>query len=121
VLLTEEDSRQGLIFQTGTAELATVRDVRGTGSPAQPGDSISIRSTGLGSGIPVFVKIGGSYANVTSINPVSGAAGVSEIHVTIPVGPAFGDAVPVQVEVASPDGRQLQSNTVTIAIEPARH
>jgi uncharacterized protein (TIGR03437 family) len=119
VLLAAEDSSQGLIFHSDTTELATVRDVRSAGQPAQPGDSLAIRATGLGSGNPGLVKIGGVYAEVLSIARSTDAAGVWEIRVTVPSSLELGDAVPVQLEIPSAQG-QLVSNTVTIAVEPVR-
>jgi len=119
MLLSVEDGEQGMIFRAGTAELATVRDAKGAGKPAQPGDTLAIRATGLGNGNVVSVKIGGTSADVLSIAP-GDQAGLWEVLATIPSAPQLGDAVPVQLEVTSPDGKQLQSNSVAIAIEAAR-
>ena len=119
-LLSIPDSSQGMIFRAGTNELASVRDVKATGQPAQPGDALAIRATGLGENLPLFVKIGGGYADVLSIAPVPDQAGIWEIQVMVPSASDFGDAVPVQLEIVSSDGRQLRSNTVNVAIEQAR-
>ena len=119
-LLSAGSGKQGLIFVADTTELATVRDVRGAGQPAQPGDSLSIRATGLGENLPVSVKIGDAYAQVLSIAPVENAAGVWNIRVAVPAAPNFGDAIPVQLEMASSDGRPITSNSVMMAIEPVR-
>ena len=120
MLLSAGNGSQGQISLNGTTQLATVRDVRGAGLPAQPGDVLSIRATGLGDSLPVTVKIGGAPARVLSIVPAADAAGVWEIQAALPAAPDFGDKVPVQLEMATPDGSPLQSNIVTMAIEPVR-
>jgi uncharacterized protein (TIGR03437 family) len=120
-LLSVENSNQGLIFFADTTQLATVRDIRGAGQPAQPGDSLSIRATGLGTDLPVSVKIGDADAKVLSIAPAGDAAGVWNIRVTVPSTPNFGGAVPVKLEMASQEGRHITSNSVIVAIEPARN
>ena len=119
LLIAEEGNAVGLVFHAGAAQLATVRDVKGLGQPAQPGDTIAIRATGLGKGIPVFVKVGGAYVNVLSTAPTD-QPGISQLLVRVPESSEVGDRVPVQIEVASPDGQTLRSNTVVIAIEPTR-
>jgi uncharacterized protein (TIGR03437 family) len=118
-VLSIDNSAQGLILLPERAKVAAVRDVRTGGEPAQPADSVSIRATGLGNNLPLVVKIGDAYAEVGSITPVDGAAGVWEIHANIPSGVTFGDAVPVRLEVES-NGQTVESNTVTIALEPVR-
>jgi uncharacterized protein (TIGR03437 family) len=119
VILSREGSEQGLIYDSATAELAMVQDVSSYGRPAQPGDALTIRATGLGKGIPVFVTMGGSYVEVLSVSPSVDAAGVWEIQVTVPTNSELGDDVPVQLEIALPDGRLLKSKTVTIAVKAA--
>jgi len=120
VLLSVDDSPQGLVFHTGSAQLATARDVRSAGHPAQPGDSLSVRTTGVDPKLPLSLKIGGEYAVVTAIAPAGDEPGVWVIQATVPIASAIGDAVPVQIETVSPRGRQLQSNSVTIAVERSR-
>ncbi len=117
-LLGEDDSTQGAIFAAGSDKLAVVRNATLAGQPAQPGDVVTLRATGLQDGIPVSVKIGDVFATAVSVSRVADQAGVWAIQATVPTAPQFGSAVPVRIEVASPDGRQLQSNTVTMAIEP---
>jgi uncharacterized protein (TIGR03437 family) len=119
VLLTADDSSQGLIFHSDTSQMAMVRDVRSAGQPAQPGDSLTIRATGFGNGNSSLVKIGGVYAEILSVGPSIDEAGIWEIRVTVPSALELGDTVPVQLEIPSPEG-QLVSNTVTIAVESVR-
>jgi uncharacterized protein (TIGR03437 family) len=118
VVLSADSSAQGLIVLPERAKIAAVRDVNG-GEPAQPADSLLIRATGLGNDLPVAVKIGAAYAEVGSITPVDGAAGVWHIRANVPAGVTFGDAVPVRLEVQS-NGQTVESNTVTMALEPVR-
>jgi uncharacterized protein (TIGR03437 family) len=117
-VLSVGSGAQGLIVLPERAKIAAVRDVTG-GEPAQPADSVVIRATGLGNKLPVVVNIGGAYAEVASITPVDGAAGVWDIRANVPSGVTFGDAVPVRLEVQS-NGHTVASNTVTIALEPVR-
>jgi len=112
---------QGLVTLAGTSLLATTRTYNVLGQPAEPGDSITIMATGLGtSGVPPVVSIGGVTVAADSIQPLLAAAGMYQINVTIPAGVAPGDAVPVFVQMTAPDGSVVQSNTVAIAIEPGR-
>ena len=101
-----------------SADLAIMRNFLVPAYPAQPGDPIRILATGLGSA-PVLVKIGDIASEVESVNPVPGYAGLFAIQTRIPAGTVFGDAVPVQLQVAT-SGGQFTSNTVTAAIEPVR-
>jgi uncharacterized protein (TIGR03437 family) len=114
---------QGLVSLHGTTELATVRDFRNAGQPAQPGDYLSIRATGLGTldelsaGKPL-VKIGGIPVQADTIDKVVGIAGVFDIRVKLPEGVPTGSDVPLTLEFPGRDGGV--SNTVSIAIEPVR-
>jgi uncharacterized protein (TIGR03437 family) len=126
---------QGAITLAGTSLLATSRDYRILGQPAEPGDSITIRATGLAAvDGPPQVRIGGFYALVQSVQAVPGAAGIYEITAQVPVGIQEGDAVPVVVGLL-PDRsisqrehlqsrealrRGFLSNLTTIAVERSR-
>jgi uncharacterized protein (TIGR03437 family) len=127
---------QGLIYLAGTSTIATSRDYRGLGQPAEPGDTITIRATGIGSpeGAPPTVTIGTYQAYVHSVRAMPGVAGVWEIAVEVPLGIEEGDAVPVVVipEPAHSPARgapahysnsdhPMRSNRITLAIEPASH
>ena len=65
------------------------------------------------------MKIGDIAGEVESVNAVPGSAGLYAIQTRVPAGTVFGDAVPVQIQIATPGG-QFNSNTVTAAIEPVR-
>jgi uncharacterized protein (TIGR03437 family) len=124
---------QGLITLSGTSLLAASRDYLALGQPAEPGSSITIRATGIGSlnGALPMVMIGDVYAQVQSVQAVPGVAGVYEITAEVPLSTQAGDAVPVMVVLPSDQSLQRlgpsqapgargfgrQSNQTTIAVE----
>jgi uncharacterized protein (TIGR03437 family) len=113
---------QGLVSFGGTAAMAAVRDFRNAGQPAQPGDVLSIRATGLGSmeslsTIKPIVKIGGMPVQADDVD-TTGFAGVLEIRVKLPAGVPTGRDIPLSLELPGREG--AASNTVSIAIEAAR-
>ena len=128
-------SGQGLVTLTGTSLLAEARDYLGLGRPAEPGDSITIRATGIvprDGALPV-VMIGDIYAEVLSLQAVPGAVGIYDITAKVPLGIQESNAVSVDVMVP-PDpllfmhaARSVagvaavggQSNRITIAVEQA--
>jgi uncharacterized protein (TIGR03437 family) len=120
ILLSTGDGSQGWISFSGTSDLATVRDVRTAGQPAQPGDLLSLRASGIDNNLPFLVKIGEVYAEIQSSMPDPDTAGVRVIQIKLPPATAFGNSVPVQLELTLPDGHQVTSNTVTIAAEPVQ-
>ncbi len=114
---------QGLIFLSGTNDMAVERTPRNHGQPAQPGDEILIWCTGLGQAVDAptgtfSVKVGGVDAEVESARAVPGHAGIYTVQARVPAATVFGDAVPVQIQVTGAGGGQSNSNTVTIAVEP---
>jgi len=115
-IFTLEGSSQGIV-SLSPSELAAVRDFRSVGRPAQPGDPISIRATGLSPELPILVEIGGIEMPVESVEPSEGHPGVYDVHVSIPAGAAAGDTVPLRLRVLDTAGIWVESNTATIAIE----
>jgi uncharacterized protein (TIGR03437 family) len=127
---------QGLITLAGTSVLAASRDYRALGQPAEPGDSIAIRTTGITTldGALPMVSIGDVYADVQSVQAVPGMAGVYEITAVVPLGLQDGDAVPVVVtlpldrlhpwrgplDAGNIRRFGVQSNQTTIAVERSR-
>ena len=113
---------QGLVFFAGTNDMVVERTPRIHGRPAQPGDQILIWSTGLGPAIDastgtLSVKLGGVNAEVQAVRAVPGYPGMYTVRVRVPEGVMSGDTVPVQLQVATPDGTQFNSNSVTVAVE----
>ena len=109
---------QGAISFAGTADIVTERSFRVAGYPAQAGDEIQIWGTGLGSA--VRVRLGESDAEVGSVRAVPGSPGLYTVQLRVPPGISFGDAIPVQVRVSTPDGKLFRSNSVNIAVEAER-
>ena len=123
--LDASGQNQGMVSLAGTTELAMSRNPQVPAKPAQPGDDIRIWATGLGSSAwvstsTVSVNLAGVDASVESVNAVPGLAGVYTIQVRVPLPTTFGDAMPLEVQVATPDGKQFKSNRVTVAVEPVR-
>jgi uncharacterized protein (TIGR03437 family) len=117
--------KQGLVSFAGTSDLVMERNPDVQAHPAQPGDAILIWATGLGPAAEsstgtVLVRFGDVYAQAEAVHAVAGHAGVYTVQVRVPAGLAFGDAVPVEIQVTAPDGRQLNSPSVTTSIEPVR-
>ena len=117
---------QGLISLSATKKLAMYRNFQISAEPAQPGDEISITATGLssaagGASNHVVVKVSGIDATVESVTPLAGTAGFYTIRARVPAAVAFGDGVPVQVQVVTSDGRQFASNSATLTVEPVRN
>jgi uncharacterized protein (TIGR03437 family) len=105
------------------SRLAMARNYRYASEPAQPGDSLRISMTGLSANTDagrVIVKIGDLELAADSVRPVTGWAGIEQVAVTIPAAAAAGDSVPLTVREILPDGRVVESQTATIAIEPAQ-
>jgi uncharacterized protein (TIGR03437 family) len=115
-IFTLEGSSQGIVLQS-PSELAVVRDFRSAGRPAQPGDAILIRATGLSPDLTILVNIAGIEVPVESVEPSESHSGVYDVHVSIPAGAPAGDAVPLRLRVLDTAGVWVESNTATIAIE----
>ena len=116
--------KQGVVTFVGTADLAMARNAQVAAHPAQPGDEILLWGTGFGMSDEVLsgtvsMNIGGVDAQVESVNAAPGQAGVYTVQVRVPVPMVFGEEVPAQLQVTGPDGKVFNSNSVTIAIEPA--
>jgi uncharacterized protein (TIGR03437 family) len=124
---------QGLITLAGTSLVATSRTYLALGQPAEPGDSITIRATGIAAlnGALPMVRIGNVFAQVQSVQAVPGVAGVYEITAEVPLGTPEGAAVSVvavlppgasllpraPLQVRGTRGLQTDSNQTTIAVE----
>jgi uncharacterized protein (TIGR03437 family) len=125
-VLSMEDSQQdqGLISFYGTNDLVMERNFHLPSHPAQPGDQVVIFATGLGSAADsspgtMLVKLSDISAGVESVQAVPGYAGIFAIQVRVPAAMTFG-VVPVQLQMVTSDGQQLNSNSVTAAFEAVR-
>ena len=99
--------------------MAIARNPWTWGEPAQPGDSLALRVTGVPSNIGLSVKLGNVVALAQSVQAVNNSPGMSDVLLTVPAGVPTGDAVPVRIQLALPNGEIAQSNVVTMAIEAA--
>jgi len=112
---------QGLVTLMGTSLLATNRTYKGDGQPAEPGDSIAILGTGIGlavSGPHLRARIGDLYVTA-AVLAAPGLAGAFEVQLKLPSGVLLSEAVPIIFEATLPDGKIVESNSITIAVEPA--
>jgi uncharacterized protein (TIGR03437 family) len=110
----------GAVLFPGTSAVATVRNPVVLGEPAQPGDNLAVRVTGVPTDAVVYVQLGDVRVPGYAIQAVAGRPGVYEVLTTVPAGVVFGDAVPVRIQVISAGGGFVESNVVTMAIEPVR-
>ena len=113
-----DHSTQGMIL-LDIGGVAAVRSYRVAGQPAQPGDHISIRATGMGAGSNIVAKLGDLEVPVESTEPVAEMPGAVDIHISIPAGVQVGNAVPVRLRVETA-GKWSESNVATMAIELPR-
>ncbi len=122
--LDDSSQTQGLISFDGMDNLVMERNSQAPSHPAQPGDRIVILATGLGAAADsssgtMMVKLSDVSTGVQSVQAVPGHAGVYAIQVSVPAAMTFG-TVPVELQLTSADGQQLNSNAVTAAFEAVR-
>jgi uncharacterized protein (TIGR03437 family) len=112
---------QGLVFHAGSSSLVASRDFTMAGLPAQAGDRVVLRATGLAHAVAasITIGVGDVWLPAEDLAEVSGELGVYHLTVMIPAGVA-GEAVPLSLRGTAPDGRLIESNTITIAIEGER-
>jgi uncharacterized protein (TIGR03437 family) len=117
----DDESREAVRFPD-TLRLATVRNYRDAGEPAQPGDPIVIQVTGLGAleDIPgkLALRVGGKETQIESVTSLPQAEGIFEIRATIPDLAAPGDAVSVGLDLRLDTGRVYRAEPARMAIEP---
>ena len=114
---------QGLVFLSGTGDVAALTDPGFPSQPAVPGDTLSLVVTGLPDMFAehaapslVQVTIGHFAAEVLSLAGIDEYPGVKMLAVRVPRHAPVGDSIPVQV---FSQRQEAESNTVTIAIAPA--
>jgi uncharacterized protein (TIGR03437 family) len=109
-------SGQGMVTFSGTSLLAASRTYESIGQPAQAGDLLTIKATGIDpTAAPPLVRIGDMVVSARSASPIPGQAGVFGVEILVPPGIPEGDSVPLTI-LGSSQGTS-SSNTVTIAIE----
>jgi len=112
-------STQGAIFFDNSL-LAAERSPAVVSQPAQPGDDIFIRATGIDPHSAITATIDEVEVPVETVQPVNDLPGVYNIGVKVPAGAAPGEAVPVAIRVCGSAGPCSASNVVTMAIELPR-
>jgi uncharacterized protein (TIGR03437 family) len=137
-LFTVNGTTQGVILIASKNEMAMTQTPGLAGSPAQPGDVLSIYASGLGETqapvaigtpapstppVPLKNKIA-IFVSGVEIDPAlsilaPGTAGLDQVNVQLPVDVAVGSAIPLYLQVTLADGTVIRSNTVTLAIDPA--
>ncbi|MBI1787812.1 MAG: hypothetical protein HYR60_09715 [Acidobacteria bacterium] len=134
--LDSSGTGQGMIALADTGELAMLSSALVASRPAQPGDSVMILSTGLGAldtAVPagaaapfdVLVRVQSAVqvyfadqpGEITFAGLVPGMIGMYQVVAVIPPDAQAGDDIQVRLEITAPDGRPLESNRVTMAIE----
>jgi uncharacterized protein (TIGR03437 family) len=118
-ILSLDGLSQGLISFSGSNDLVMDRNFKVPSHPAQPGDQILIRATGIGTASTLLVRFGDVVVSAGSVQPAFDAAGVFEVEVRVPAAMQFGK-VPVQLLATSASGDQIDSNSVTAVFESVR-
>ena len=113
-------SGQGLVMLDRTDQVVTMRRAELPSQPALRQDHISILATGLGVEAQsrledVQVTVGELATSVESVTPLS--TGLWQVVAKVPNNAPIGDAVPLRLQVTLPGGREVGSNTVTVAID----
>ena len=130
-------SGQGAITIANTAVFAMTANPTFKGRPARPGDYLAIFATGLGpvdnevpAGEPASAdplsqllsetraKVGDIFVEVTFSGLAPGLAGLFQVNIHLPSFAPLGFNVPVKLLIPLRDGNVLESNEVTIAIQP---
>jgi uncharacterized protein (TIGR03437 family) len=111
--------RQGLILAAHTGSAATMSNADIAGVPVERGSQVSILATSLGriqeQSLTVF--IGGTVAELRSVSLTEGSPGIYRLNVKVPDAVLGGAEVPVYLRVQTPDGRSIDSEPVTMAIQ----
>jgi uncharacterized protein (TIGR03437 family) len=130
-------SGQGVIVISNTTLLAMVANPDFEGRPAHPEEYLTFYATGLGpvdnqvsageaaSADPlseligeVRVKVGDILVDVPFTGLAPGFAGLYQVNIHLPSFAPLGLRVPVKLLIVLSDGSVLESNEVTIAIQP---
>ncbi len=112
---------QGAIVLSGTSLTAMARNYLVSGQPAQIGDAVAIRATGIdpSNWQSLSLKIGGLTATITSVDAIPGMAGVYQITATVPYGVSTGDAIPVTLGLTTGDASRGGGRAPGVRMAPA--
>jgi uncharacterized protein (TIGR03437 family) len=114
------DKDQALASIGNSALLAAVPNPDTAGQPAEAGDLVSLQVSGIGcneslSARQAVLSLGTQIAEIRSIAPADGVAGICRISATVPTG-VYGDSVPLTLRVLRNDGTPVTSNTAFLAV-----
>ncbi|HLM99809.1 MAG TPA: hypothetical protein VK335_11030 [Bryobacteraceae bacterium] len=97
------------VLQMGSGQMQTPNQLT---HPAQPGDTVTIWATGLGSATQVTVVVGGRATTSSSAGAVPGQPGVDQIQFVVPSDPTIPNDCYVAVQAQTPGAT---SNTIAIS------
>jgi len=117
--LDESGSGQGMILHTGTATMAMTPNYRYRSRAALPDEPATIYATGIDPTQQISVIAGGIEVSPQSIIASPDIAGMYQITVTLPSGPADGNMA-VFLKIKMWDGSIAMSNEVSVATETSQ-
>jgi hypothetical protein len=137
-LFTLDGTNQGVVLIGASSQIAMDTNETVPSRPARPGESLNIYATGLGefddrvstgtaaqlnmqalSKSQINVVVGGMAIGAVKIQPSPSTAGLTQVFAQLPLNIPVGDAVPMFVRVTLSDGTAVESNEVTLAIDPS--
>jgi uncharacterized protein (TIGR03437 family) len=108
---------QGSAVLEDGSTLAMVRNYRLSAQPATAGSRIKLYATGVDMLQAVHVQVGGIQVIPDSIGDVANRPGMVEVSFMLPEGMIYTGSVAVLLSGDTPDGSEVHTNMVTIAIE----
>jgi uncharacterized protein (TIGR03437 family) len=137
-LFTLDGTKQGVVLIANTNEIAMETNKAIPSRPAQPGEFLTIYTSGLGESVEevvpgdaapsnrqillknkVTIEVGGVEIEPAFAGLAPGAAGLYQVNVQLPAVEQAGDSVPLYIQVRLSDGTLRQSNVVNFAIQAA--
>jgi trimeric autotransporter adhesin len=107
---------QGMIMHSGTATMVMIPNYQYSSRAALPDEPVTIYATGITAAQEVLVVAGGVEVSPQSIVPVNDFAGIYQVSVHLPSGPADGD-MSISLKIKMLDGSVVTSNEVWVATE----
>ena len=107
---------QGMIMHSGTATLVMVPNYQYPSRAALPDEPVTIYATGIVAAQELSVVAGGIEVRPQSMLPIPDFAGLYQVSVHLPSGPADGE-VSISLKMKMLDGSVATSNKVSVATE----
>jgi uncharacterized protein (TIGR03437 family) len=108
---------QGAVVLDGGDKLAMVRNYRFEGQPAAPGDHVTIYATGLDGIENIELQLGEARVAANAVVEMPGHPGVFQVTITIPDSAKAANDLPLSLTGSTSEGRKVNSNIVSIAVE----